>query len=34
MSARIKANPGTIKAADLIERVAVTGDPVAQTAVA
>src|SRR5919198_3938318 len=26
MSARIKANPGTIKAADLIERVAVTGD--------
>jgi UDP:flavonoid glycosyltransferase YjiC (YdhE family) len=34
MSARIKANPGTIKAADLIERVAVTGDPVAQTAIA
>ncbi len=28
MSARIKAEPGTVRAADLIERVAVTGAPV------
>jgi MGT family glycosyltransferase len=32
MSARIKANPGTAKAADLIERVAATGAPAAETA--
>jgi UDP:flavonoid glycosyltransferase YjiC (YdhE family) len=28
ISARLRANPGTIQAADLIERVAVTGEPV------
>ncbi len=28
MSARIKADPGTVRAADLIERVAITGAPV------
>jgi hypothetical protein len=27
MSARIKASSGTVRAADLIERVAVTGEP-------
>jgi UDP:flavonoid glycosyltransferase YjiC (YdhE family) len=32
MSARINANPGTVKAADLIERVARTGEPIAATA--
>jgi MGT family glycosyltransferase len=33
MSARIQAEPGTLKAADLIERVAVTGQPVYREAV-
>ncbi|MGZ6270071.1 MAG: glycosyltransferase [Candidatus Limnocylindrales bacterium] len=28
VSARLRANPGTVRAADLIERVAVTGEPV------
>jgi MGT family glycosyltransferase len=27
MSARLRANPGTVRAADLIERVAITGEP-------
>jgi UDP:flavonoid glycosyltransferase YjiC (YdhE family) len=29
ISTRLKASPGTVRAADLIERVAMTGDPVA-----
>jgi UDP:flavonoid glycosyltransferase YjiC (YdhE family) len=29
ISARLRAHPGTIRAADLIERLAVTGEPVA-----
>jgi UDP:flavonoid glycosyltransferase YjiC (YdhE family) len=32
VSARLKANPGTTRAADLIERVARTGQPVARAA--
>jgi UDP:flavonoid glycosyltransferase YjiC (YdhE family) len=31
ISARLRANPGTIQAADLIERVAVTGEPIARS---
>ena len=31
VSARLKANPGTVRAADLIERVARTGQPVARS---
>ena len=34
MSARIRGQPGTVKAADLIERVATTGQPVTAAAVA
>jgi MGT family glycosyltransferase len=30
VSARLRANPGTVRAADLIERVATTGEPVAR----
>ncbi|MGH2669427.1 MAG: nucleotide disphospho-sugar-binding domain-containing protein, partial [bacterium] len=29
-SARLRANPGTVKAADLIERLAETGEPVTE----
>jgi UDP:flavonoid glycosyltransferase YjiC (YdhE family) len=31
VSARLKANPGTVRAADLIEQVARTGAPVGRT---
>ncbi|ACZ39250.1 glycosyltransferase [Sphaerobacter thermophilus] len=34
IAARLQANPGTVKAADLIERVAVTGEPVLREDVA
>jgi UDP:flavonoid glycosyltransferase YjiC (YdhE family) len=33
IAARLQANPGTVRAADLIERVAVTGEPVHHEAV-
>ena len=33
IAARLQANPGTVRAADLIERVAVTGEPVHREAV-
>jgi MGT family glycosyltransferase len=32
ISARLRANPGTVRAADLIERLAKTGEPIAATA--
>jgi len=31
ISARLRANPGTVRAADLIERVALTGKPIARS---
>jgi UDP:flavonoid glycosyltransferase YjiC (YdhE family) len=34
MSARLQAEPGTVRAADLIERLARTGEPIAATAAA